>query len=107
MSAILKAGTICIVTHTPSGADMGRLVEVIRFEGVRRVGPRLLREAYLVRCVAGRPFRSVRRWLPDGRHVDLKDKVSSTLADRSQLRPLPGPEQCIDVDEKAPVEAQL
>jgi hypothetical protein len=106
MSAILKPGTICIVTYTPSGADMGRLVEVVRFEGPRRVGPRLLPQAYLVRCVAGRPFHSVRQWLPDGRHVDLNDKVDATLVDRSQLRPLPGPDQCIDVDERVLEEAQ-
>lgn len=105
MSAVLKPGTICIVTRTPTGADMGRLVEVMRFEGPRQVGPKLLPEAYLVRCVAGRPFHSVRRWLPDGRHIDLKDKVAATLADRSQLRPLPRPDQCVDVEERVPEKA--
>jgi hypothetical protein len=106
MSAVLKPGTICIVTRTPTGADMGRLVEVVRFEGPRQVGPKLLREAYLVRCVAGRPFHSVRRWLPDGGHIDLRDKVSATLADRSQLRALPGPEQCVDSGERVPEAAR-
>lgn len=106
MSAILKPGTICIVTYTPSGADKGRLVEVVRFEGPRRVGPRILPEAYLVRCVAGRPFRSVRQWLPNGSHIDLNDKVAATLANRSQLRPLPGPETYAAMDELTLVEAR-
>jgi hypothetical protein len=105
MSVFLKPGTICIVTGTPTGADMGRLVEVLRFEGPRQVGPKLLPEAYLVRCVAGRPFHSVRRWLPDGKHIDLKDKVSATLADRSQLSPLPGRDQCVSTGEWIPEEA--
>lgn len=102
MSAILKPGTICMVTHAPTGADMGRLVEVVRFAGPRQVGPRVLPEAYLVRCVAGRPFHSVRRWLPDGGHVDLKDNVSVTLADRSQLRPLSGPDQWVESGHRGP-----
>jgi hypothetical protein len=106
MSPLLKPGTICIVTHTPSGADMGRLVEAVRFAGARRVGPRLLPEAYLVRCVAGRPFHSVRRWVAEGGYVDLKNQVFVTLADRSQLRPLPGPDPGFHEDERALVEAK-
>lgn len=106
MSAALKPGTICIVTRTPSGADMGPLVEVVRFAGARQVGARLLPEAYAVRCVAGRPFHSMRRWLDDGSYVDLKDEVFVTLADRLQLRPLPGPDQCVDAEERVPAEAE-
>ena len=106
MSAILTRGTICIVTYTPSGADMGHLVEIVRFAGARQVGPEFLSEAYLVRCVAGRPLHSVREWLPSGGYVVLKDLALTVLADRSQLRPLPGFDLWVDVDERVPAEAQ-
>lgn len=102
MSRILRAGTLCIVTHTPTGADMGRIVEVVAFLGATRLGPSHLPEAYRVRCVAGRPFHSIREWLPDGRYVVWKDTAYSAIADRSQLRPLPGVEDEADATAHAP-----
>jgi len=106
MSGILKPGTICILTYTPSGMDMGRLVEVVRFAGAAQLGPELMPEAYWTRCVAGRPLHSVRRWLPDGSSVVLTDKAMFALADRSQLRPLPGIVEAVDVVERTPVEVE-
>jgi hypothetical protein len=104
--SFLKPGTICILTHTPSGADMGRLVEVVRFYGALRMGPELFPEAYLTRCVAGRPLHSVRQWLANGSYVDHKDKVYTAVADRSQLRPLPGIDESVDVQERTPLEVE-
>lgn len=95
MSKLLKPGTLCIVTYTPTGADMGRIVEVVRYLGPRRSGPEFQPEAYVVRCVAGRPFHSVRSWRPDGTFIVAKDTARVANADRSQLRPLPG-DTCTD-----------
>jgi hypothetical protein len=106
MSAFLKPGTICILIHTPSGADMGRLVEVIRSYGPLQMGPELFPEAYLTRCVAGRPLHSVRQWLANGSYVDHKDKAYTAVADRSQLRPLPGIDEPVDIGEQTALEME-
>lgn len=103
MSNIISPGTICIVTYTPSGADMGRLVVVMRYGGARWVGRLYMPEAYLTRCVAGRPFHSVHGWRPDGSYIDLKNRAYIVWADRSQLRPLPGIE---DSDEQPETESR-
>jgi len=86
----LTPGTLCILTYTPSGADVGRIVEIVSFVGRCKVGPDLMPEAYQTRCVAGRPLHSVRQWLADGSYRVLRDSAYRALADRSQLRPLPG-----------------
>ena len=90
----------------PRRLQKGRRVEIVRFAGARQLGPELLSEAYLVRCVAGRPLHSVLEWLPGGGYVVLKDLALTVLADPSQLRPLPGFDLWVDVDERVPAEAQ-
>ena len=100
MSDIINPGTICIITYSPSGADMGRLVVVIRYGGARWVGRLYMPEAYLTSCVAGRPFHSVRGWRKDGSYIDFKNHVCAVWADRSQLRPLPGVEDAAEQAER-------
>lgn len=90
MNKPLSPGTLCILIHTPSGADVGRIVEIVSFVGRTKLGPELMREAYLTRCAAGRPLHSVRQWLPDGSSRVLRNTVYRALADRWQLRPVSG-----------------
>ncbi len=106
MSKPLAPGTLCILTYTPSGADAGRIVEIVSFVGRCQVGPHVMPEAYQTRCVAGRPLHWVRQWLADGSYRDFRDTTYRALADRSQLRPLPGldDEEEVAAREQRPVE---
>ena len=90
MSKPLSPGTLCILIYTPSGADVGRIVEIVSFVGRMKLGPNVMQEAYLTRCAAGRPLHCVRQWLADGSTRDLHNTAYRALADRWQLRPVSG-----------------
>ena len=109
MSTPIQPGTICILTGAHISADAGRLVVVVRYVGARQLGPRYMPEAYLTRCVAGRVLHYVRLWRPDGTFVDRKNQIYAALADRSELRPLPGIENAEDVatHQERPVETTV
>jgi hypothetical protein len=106
MTKPLVPGTLCILIYTPSGADVGRIVEIVSFVGRKQLGPEVMPEAYLTRCAAGRPLHSVRQWLADGSFRDLHNSAYRALADRSQLRPLSGLEDAEDTaaHERGPTE---
>jgi len=107
MSKPLAPGTLCILTYTPSGADVGRILEIVSFVGRCQLGPHVMPEAYQTRCVAGRPLHSVRQWLADGSYRNLRDSAYRALADRSQLRPLPGLDDAEDITAQEPSRAEV